>query len=550
MVSRREGIFGSLAMALTSSQSKVASSPGPSANRPDNYVVQTRTVLRTLDGRQLRAVHLVEPGVEGAFRWSEDDLSAQVSADPDRRLFLAPETDPTGASGAWIRECNGVINPKWFGATGDGKTDDSNAINNALSSGGDTVYFPAGTYHIENSIEIDGKVNVVAAKGAQIEVGVGLRKGVLVGKSTLHQGVIRGLRVVAEGRSSDHDSGVTDYGFEFLNCAQASYYDLEARWFRFPFHFNAQNGKRVSYVDFFNPQAIGGYRNITRQVAGTGFTNDINFFGGRCFPSASTETHAYIDGGNHIRFYGTRMEGSGAACKQAVYDNGHSNVYSDCRTEGTWSANDYVIGSDAIYTNIRAVNLYATVTDGGLNSFIQTGLEGSKHEIGIGDRQVLNLVRTGVNVTSNNPMLRLKDENSSSGQSYGCEVRLGRAYAGTGYTFRGVSDSDGAELFYSNQSGHTYTARCFEQGQSSWNVGSFKHGAYHEWYDGNGAKRVKSSAPSAETDGVPFAQKVGVPANGSAAGKPGDWAADSSYIYAYTGDGKKHSWVRAAAATW
>ena len=44
--------------------------------------------------------------------------------------------------------------------------------------------------------------------------------------------------------------------------------------------------------------------------------------------------------------------------------------------------------------------------------------------------------------------------------------------------------------------------------------------------------------------------RVSVPATSSSAGKVGNWAADDSYIYAYTGDGTAHSWVRSAAATW
>jgi len=48
----------------------------------------------------------------------------------------------------------------------------------------------------------------------------------------------------------------------------------------------------------------------------------------------------------------------------------------------------------------------------------------------------------------------------------------------------------------------------------------------------------------------PVGVKVAVPANATAVGKPGQWAADASFIYAYTGDGSTHSWVRSAAAAW
>lgn len=48
----------------------------------------------------------------------------------------------------------------------------------------------------------------------------------------------------------------------------------------------------------------------------------------------------------------------------------------------------------------------------------------------------------------------------------------------------------------------------------------------------------------------PVSVRVGIPASSTTAGKPGYWAANSSYICVYTGDGTTHSWVRTAAATW
>ena len=52
------------------------------------------------------------------------------------------------------------------------------------------------------------------------------------------------------------------------------------------------------------------------------------------------------------------------------------------------------------------------------------------------------------------------------------------------------------------------------------------------------------------TTNYSLARKVGVPASSSAAGLPGDYAADSGYRYDYTGNGSTHTWVRSVAATW
>lgn len=60
----------------------------------------------------------------------------------------------------------------------------------------------------------------------------------------------------------------------------------------------------------------------------------------------------------------------------------------------------------------------------------------------------------------------------------------------------------------------------------------------------------RSSAGVAAVEGNPVSVRVSVPTTATTAGKPGYWAADSSYHYSYTGDGSTHTWVRSAAASW
>ncbi len=65
----------------------------------------------------------------------------------------------------------GFYNVKTFGATGDGKTLDSPAINKAIAgvaaSGGGTVFFPAGTY-LSVSIRLKSKITLYLDQGATI----------------------------------------------------------------------------------------------------------------------------------------------------------------------------------------------------------------------------------------------------------------------------------------------------------------------------------------------------------------------------------------------
>jgi hypothetical protein len=61
---------------------------------------------------------------------------------------------------------------------------------------------------------------------------------------------------------------------------------------------------------------------------------------------------------------------------------------------------------------------------------------------------------------------------------------------------------------------------------------------------------ARSAAGVVTIEGNTVATRVAVPENASTPGKPGQWAADTGFIYAYTGNGTTHTWVRSVAASW
>lgn len=85
---------------------------------------------------------------------------------------------------------------------------------------------------------------------------------------------------------------------------------------------------------------------------------------------------------------------------------------------------------------------------------------------------------------------------------------------------------------------------------SAWDGGHLAMNAYHLWVDGFGMMRGKTSVPASATDGFPFGTKVAVPGTATSSGAPGQWAADASNLYVYTGDGTTHAWRRVAVAAW
>lgn len=102
---------------------------------------------------------LTEAGREGMFVFSTANLSASVTADPAEAFYVAPASASTGASGAWVRRYAGAKIATWFGATGDGSTDDALALQRWLDSGG-LLFLPGNNYRSSAKLIIRRTVNV------------------------------------------------------------------------------------------------------------------------------------------------------------------------------------------------------------------------------------------------------------------------------------------------------------------------------------------------------------------------------------------------------
>lgn len=84
-------------------------------------------------------------GGHGHFRWDASDLNIQVAADTLSGIYVPPNSDVTGASGAWVRQYSGEVNIRWFGTKGNGVTNDTSVLAQVLLSF-DSVYIPEGVY--------------------------------------------------------------------------------------------------------------------------------------------------------------------------------------------------------------------------------------------------------------------------------------------------------------------------------------------------------------------------------------------------------------------
>ena len=114
-----------------------------------------RRGMAALD-KDIGIAYLHEGKRDGLFVWENSNLSNEVAADPLQGIYLAPLTDVTGKSGAWVRMLSGYVTPEMFGASGevtsdsdlDVASDDAPAVRAAqafcdASKLVKTVYFPS-----------------------------------------------------------------------------------------------------------------------------------------------------------------------------------------------------------------------------------------------------------------------------------------------------------------------------------------------------------------------------------------------------------------------
>ncbi|MEH6784778.1 MAG: glycosyl hydrolase family 28-related protein [Alcanivorax jadensis] len=117
-------------------------------------VTELRALPANVSGQ---GVEILDNGWSGLFRWDSSNLSSQVAADEvttgegDGGVYVAPASDKTGATGSWVRVFSGPVNLRWYGAKGDGTTDDTPAVKAAVLyciTNQKALFCPSGTYII------------------------------------------------------------------------------------------------------------------------------------------------------------------------------------------------------------------------------------------------------------------------------------------------------------------------------------------------------------------------------------------------------------------
>lgn len=148
-----------------------------------NIVLQVDTIsdLRNMTGDfqnqavAIQGYYFVGDGGGGPLRYWDEGKASGTYTDNGGSIIV-----PTGGDGseAWLWGDVSFIYPEWFGAKGDGVTDDSAAIINAdtylasLTNGGELILLPS-TYKISNDIPFSDDVLVSSLNGAVMSVDSG-----------------------------------------------------------------------------------------------------------------------------------------------------------------------------------------------------------------------------------------------------------------------------------------------------------------------------------------------------------------------------------------
>lgn len=119
--------------------------------------------LRAIDGSELRIIYL------RGYRNDNDGGEGFLYRDP--LDLTTPDNGGTvfvdAAGNRWKRKSTKGVRVGWFGATGDGITDDTSAIQSAIDSS-ENIFFDSGTYYITSTLLISASKTLKLAPGAKI----------------------------------------------------------------------------------------------------------------------------------------------------------------------------------------------------------------------------------------------------------------------------------------------------------------------------------------------------------------------------------------------
>jgi len=141
----------------------------------DNSTVDSYAALKALTIAQVNNNDIVKvcyrasegDGGHGDFRWDSSDNSANVTADPGEGIYVAPDSDATGANGCWVRRIeNNTVSLDMFGLDNTWATDVVNILESILSLGY-KIRQSGGSFLIDSTWTLINNVDIELTDGAE-----------------------------------------------------------------------------------------------------------------------------------------------------------------------------------------------------------------------------------------------------------------------------------------------------------------------------------------------------------------------------------------------
>lgn len=179
-------------------------------------LVSAPTIVTTLD---ILVEGYASSGDQGGGTFYWDNTSAVAD---NGGTVIRPSTAP--ATGRWIRSIIDDYNPAWFGAKGDGSTDDSTALN-ALFALGNKVYDGRGkTYAYTGNFTPASSMEIRNMTWKQMAPGAGTVRTIF-GNTTADL-TLRNVKVLRNGTTTQGVVG-NDAGMWFTACDNLRMYECE-----------------------------------------------------------------------------------------------------------------------------------------------------------------------------------------------------------------------------------------------------------------------------------------------------------------------------------
>ena len=182
----------------------------------DAVIVTTIAAMKALNPNDTTLCFLNDGDRSGTFLFIVANFTTEVSADTQNGIYVAPNIDPTGATGAWVRNYSGGANIRWFGAVGDGIANDQPALACALATV-DTVFIPEGTFLVSADTSITSNQTLYGAGDGSVLKFTGADNVISVSGTAPAGIVLASFKISSTGTTTENTVGIINCDGPALN---------------------------------------------------------------------------------------------------------------------------------------------------------------------------------------------------------------------------------------------------------------------------------------------------------------------------------------------